>query len=269
MKIQRAALVQHLRRVQCGGQIKEAIFGPGLEVNALTPDQLMLVVAPAIGEKVLETEVGLADLDKLRVELGTLASDGDEEGSAGEVDVTIDAEQKLVLDAGPVRGLRARLMTAQPRTIATRVDSKIVDQLVDKIGTDVVPLTPRVLKDVSKQFSALKAEEVTLKIGPLGGKIMVGEEHGDTAELSIPELKATEPFELVFGRHLIDALASVTDEAAVLYLSGPGGNAVVEDGEYRYILSPRHRSADKAKAAETKKAAKKAPKAKATVEEEA
>ena len=67
MQIDRKDLELHLHRISCRGQIKEAVFSDAFATAAITPDMLLLVIAPGLnGVDALPQEIGLADLEKLR-----------------------------------------------------------------------------------------------------------------------------------------------------------------------------------------------------------
>lgn len=257
MRIDRKDLELHLRRISCGGQIKEAVFNGAFATAAITPDMLLLVTAPGLnGADPLPQEIGLADLEKLRTACRLFTDAGEEVGAAAEIDVV---DNVLVIQNQ--RG-RSRLVTAAPKTIATRVVPETVKALEGQIGTLSVPLTRETIEDVRDAFAGLKAEEVTLTVGPEGGQIRIGGENSDQAELELPDLKAPEQYDLTFSAHLIDVLTTVTEEDATVVLSGPGKLIAIRDGEYNYLLSPRAPSVEKKAGAPKKATAKAATKGK-------
>jgi len=253
MRIDRKDLEQHLFRLSCRGQIKEAVFSGGFATAAITPDMLLLVIAPGLnGVDNLPEEIGIADLERLRTACRLFTDAGEEVGA--EAEVTVE-NGKLVIQNQ--RG-RSRLRTALPKTIATRVAPETVKALQAQVGTTSVPLTREAIEDVRNAFAGLKAEELSLAVGPSGGMIRVGGENDDQAELTLPDLKSAETYELTFSGHLIDVLTTVTEEDATLLLAGPGKLITIQDGEYTYLLSPRQPSSEnKAKAPAAKKGAAK------------
>jgi hypothetical protein len=255
VRVNRGELLRHLRRVSCRGRVKEVVFLDALATKAMTPDYLLLVLAPGLGgEEPLTGEMGVTELDTL-IRACTMLADGpDAEGD--EVELML-RDNRLVLEEP--RGGRIKWLTAAPRTIATRVDQSIVDKLTANIGTIVVPLTPELVNDVRATFSGLKAEEVEVIVGPEGGMIRVGDEHRHAAELPVPALRADTGFSFTFGEHLIDALSSVVDAAAVLYLNGPKLAVVVQDGDYHYFVSPIAPASGRKRAAAPEGAAAAAP----------
>lgn len=235
MDIPRNVLLDHLRRVRCGGQIGEVVFRPGLAVSALTPDHLMLVEAPALdeAEDLIEDEVGLGALDLL-IKTCSGFFDHDEDGE-DVVDLVFE-DHRLVVDETVGR---VRILTAEPRTIATRVESKVVSSLLEKIGDKVVPISASLVENVKRAFSGLKAAHVTLFCGEGGGLIRVGDVNDHVAELAVEDLVFEgEGFEIVLGPHFIDVLATLSDEAPVAYFSGPESTVTLQDGLFHYILSP-------------------------------
>lgn len=252
MHIDRKDLALHLHRISCRGQIKEAVFSGAFATAAITPDMLLLVIAPGLnGVDPLPQEIGLADLEKLVTACRLFTDQGEEVGAEAEIDVV---DNVLVIQNQ--RG-RSRLITGAPKTIATRVAPETVKALEGQIGTLSVPLTRESIEDVRDAFSGLKAEEVTLTVGPEGGLICIGVPNSDQAELPLPDLKAPEQYDLTFSAHLIDVLSTVTDEDAVVVLAGPGKLIAIRDGEYSYLLSPRAPSAENKAAASKKSAAAK------------
>ena len=239
MNIDRKDLELHLHRIACRGQINEVVFNGAFATAAITPDMLLLVIAPGLnGVDPLPQEVGIADLEKLLTACQLFTDAGEEVGA--EADVSI-VDNTLVIQNQ--RG-RCRLLTAAPKTIATRVAAETVKALEAQVGTLVVPLTRAMIEDVRDAFAGLKAEEIELSVGPEGAQIRIGGPNSDLAELELPELKSPEAYALTFSGHLIDVLTTVTDEDATLLLAGPGKLITIRDGEYSYLLSPRAPSAD-------------------------
>lgn len=240
MKLVRSQLVSHLKRISCNGQIAEACFRRGLASWALTPDHLLLVDAPTVkgATKLIakkSDEVGIVDIQTVIRSCSMIAGDDTEH-----VDLSLE-DNRLVIteEEGSIR-----LLTAEPRTVATRIEEDIVTSLSEKIGDHEIPLLPSVINKVRTTFSGLRAERVLLEVGKKGGQISVGGEFAHEAHLPMPELKDSNPYTLMFGQHLIDVLTTVVETTAVLKLSGEGGVVAVIDGEYRYMLSPRSQAAE-------------------------
>lgn len=254
MKSHRAALVQHLEKIACGGQVTEAVFSEGFATQALTPDHLLLVLAPSLpGIEPLEEEIGMADLGTIIKSFGMAAGEGNE---AADVDLRVE-DHRLVIDEEHRAVIK--LMTASPKTIGTRVEDATVKKLMAKAPTAKgISLTRGLIDGIKNTFSGFKVQEVELFVGPKGGMIRVGNENGHFAEFPSKALKAKEEYSLLFGEALVDVLAQVTDfSSAELRLGGPGNFIVVQDGDYQYLLSPKSRGADEkkpaAKAAKPKK----------------
>lgn len=260
MQIDRKDLELHLNRISCRGQIKEAVFSGAFATTAITPDMLLLVIAPGLdGVDDLPQEIGLADLEKLRTACRLFTDAGEEVGAAADVSIV---DNNLVIQNQ--RG-RSRLVTAAAKTIATRVSPDTVKALQEQVGDLSIPLTRETIEDVRDAFAGLKAEEIELSVGPDGGQIRIGGPNSDQAELPLPDLKSPEEYALTFSGHLIDVLTTVTDEDATLLLAGPGKLITIRDGDYNYMLSPRAPSADnkaKPKKADAKGATKKGGKKK-------
>lgn len=241
MRINRSKLIQHLSRLACSGQCTEVVFRDAFSANALTPDQLLLVSVPDLeGSEPLTAEIGVADLGLLTKALRLLPG----EGNTGiEVDVYVQ-DNRLIIDDG-VRGVQ-RLLTAAPKTIGTRIEVETVDKLFATFDSVVeVPLPQGVLEGVCSAFALYKAEEVELSVSAAGVKIAVGTEKTHRAEFALSDTALMQSYSLLFGKHLVDVFAVITDfSSAKLCLSGPAKPILIEDGEYSYILSPRSRSAD-------------------------
>jgi hypothetical protein len=242
VKLNRSELTKHLKRIQCEGQITEASFRKGLATWALTSDHLLLVDAPALkgASKLIgkSEEVGIVDLPTVVRACGLIQGD-----DAEKVDVSF-VDNRFVINEDEEGSIL--LLTAEPRTIATRTEEEVISALNDKIGDHEVPLLPRLIAKVQATFSGLKAERVLVQVDKKGGQVSVGGEFAHEAHLPVPELKAKEPYELMFGAHLIDVLKTVQEPTAVLKLSGAGGVVAIQDGEYRYMLSPRARTTEAA-----------------------
>lgn len=242
MRILRERLVTHLQRVSCGGLIKEAIFKGAFAADALTPDHLLLVVAPDLEDvEALESEIGVGDLKKFISALGFIGGDGDEQA---DVDVSVQ-NHRLVIDES-ARNARVQLVTANPKTIATRVEEATVDKLLEKIeGAEAgtVALSVSLLDDVKKVFDGLKADTVQLVTGPNGGFIRVGGQNTDGAEFFSPALVSEQPVTLNFGEHLIKVFAIVSGDV-VLKLPGAGSSTIaIEDEGFTYLLSAKAQAA--------------------------
>lgn len=267
MKLKREKLVRHLGKISCNGQVKEAIFSKGFATTAMTPDQLLLVVAPSLkGVEPLSEEVGIAKLPLFVKALGLMAGEGNE---GVDVDVRVE-KHRLVIDEGG-RGIQ-RLVTAAPRTISTKIESETVAAVKAKVDKDDdgIELTQALINGIISTFKAYDVPEVELEVGPEGGKIRVGSSKSDTAEFESEALKADEEYTLLFGEHFIDVLSVITDfSSAVLKLSGPDSIVLIQEGAYSYYLSPRARAAEEeAPAASAKEVKKGKAKAAAPVEAE-
>lgn len=244
MKVNRQKFLLHLSRLLCDGQATEVVFGGAFSSNALTPDQMLMVVAPDIsGVEPLSEEIGVADVPTLISALKLLQG----EGNIGvEVNVYVE-DNRIVINDGD-RGVQ-RLLIAAPRTIATRIEQETVDAILKDAPKDKsVALTRAIVDGVRGAFRLYKAEEIEIHVGPKGSKIVVGSERTHQAAFAV-DAKSKEEYVLIFGRHLVDVFGVISDySSAALRLGGPGKPILVEDGGFRYILSPRIRSADEVKA---------------------
>ncbi len=245
-KYKREMLLQHLTRVGCGGQITEAVFTGAFATTAITPDNLLLVIAPGLPKTNVifkkDQRVGIAELPKLMRAINVIAGAGNESVN---VNMTYE-DHRLVLDEEE-RGV-LRLITAQPKTIGTQVTDAVVKKLLAKIPKQDgkgIPLTRALVEGIRATFSLFKATEIELFVGPKGGKVRVGNDNADMAEFPSDDLKASKSYSLLFGQAIVDVMGIITDYSqAMLYLGGPDQFVVVADGGYQYILSPRAKGAD-------------------------
>lgn len=256
MKVRRASLVQHLQKIICNGQVTEAVFTDGFATHAFTPDTLLLVLAPSLpGAEPLEDEIGIADLATIVKSFGWLEGEGNET-----IDVHLRVENHRLLIDEEHRG-SLHIMTASPKTIGTRIEQSTVDKLLAKEPKPTgkgIALTRDLINGIKNTYAGFKAAELELFVGPKGGKVRVGNDNGNFAEFASKDLKDKTTYSLLFGEHLVDVLSQITDYThASLQLRGPKAFIVVREGEYRYFLSPRAKSADEKDAvAEEKPAAK-------------
>jgi len=244
MKIHRQTLIQHLNRVSCNGQVEGAVFTGAFATAALTEDHLLCVIAPGLPKvEALEEQIGVANISRLVKGLQILAGVGNE---GVEVEVTVE-DFRLVLHEG-YRG-SLHLLTAAPKTIGTAVEGETLKRLLEQCPTGKgIPLTKSLVDGIQDMFSLLKAEEVEIVVGKgkKAGKIVVGNANtADFHETPVKELVGKEEYSLLFGKHFVDALGTVTNfSEAQLLLAGPDSFVVVEDSGYRYLLSPRSRGAE-------------------------
>ena len=219
-RILREKLVDHLQRVSCGGLIKEVIFRDAFAADALTADHMLVVIAPDLDDvEPLESEVGVSDLKKLISALSFIGGDGDE---AADVDISFQ-NHRLQIDES-ARNARVLLVTANPKTIATRVAPETVEKMLAKTEASdagTVTLGVDLIDDVRRVFSGLKADTVKLITGPNGGFIKVGSDNSDGAEFFSASLVSEQEVKLNFGEHLIKVFEIVSGDV-VLRLPGPG-----------------------------------------------
>lgn len=246
MKVNRSKFVQHLARLECGGQFTEVVFHKGFAVKALSVDHLLAVIAPNLeGAAPLPKEIGVTNLGRLAKALRLTPG----EGNVGvDVDVYVD-DNRLVIDDASRGGAVQRLVLAEAKTVSTQIDAETADQLFSAIA-DGKPatLTRAVLEGVCAAFGLYKAEEVEIRVGAEGIVICVGTEKTDRAEFTLDDRRQKETYSLLFGKHLISVFAIINDfSSAKLRLNGPAAPVMIEDGEYKYMLSPRSRSVEEGK----------------------
>jgi hypothetical protein len=258
MNLRREDLIEHLKRITCSGKVKQAIFSGAFSAQALTPDHLLLVKAPGLDgvedEDALEAPIGVADMDLFIKSLSMIPGSEDDVGC----DVSVENHRLVINEPG--RG-SVRLLTAQPRTIETRVEDAVVESLLGDIGDIVVPLSFGLLSGVQRAFEGLKATDVEMVLGPSGGSIRVGDEASHMAQFPLAELTSGTPLKLNFGEHFISVLKTVNPDAVMYIPIESNKPIIVQDGDYYYMLSPRSFGADKKKT--VKEPAKKGGKAKA------
>ena len=243
MRVVREELKQHLDKVTCGGQIAEAVFTGAFAAQVMSLDQLLIVLAPPLERtEPLPEAIGVPDLGKLVKALSVVAGPGSE-GEFVEIGVK---DHRLILDEEH-RG-KLRLLLAGINTIGTRIEDPTVKKLTKQIPKGKgIPLTRAFIDGVRATFSLFKAVEVELFLGPRGGRVQVGSETSDIAVFESKELKSKKAYSLLFGKHFVDVLSVVTNYSEVrLLLGGPEGFAVIQDGEYQFILGPRTRGKEAA-----------------------
>jgi hypothetical protein len=241
MKLNRSAFTQHLQRISCGGRVTEAAFSSGFATTALTEDHLLCVIAPSLPKaEPLPAEIGVADLSRLIKGVGLLAGAGNEG-----TEVVLDVEDFRLVIHEEHRG-ELLFLTAAPTTIGTRVADETRDKLLANAPSeDGISLSKAAVEGIQKAFSWAGAEEVELQIGKKSSQVVVGNENSHMGKVPLPDLKSKTEFTLLFGEHFIDVLGVITNYSdAKLFLGGPKAFAVVHDGEYRYLLSPRTRGAE-------------------------
>lgn len=241
-KVNRGKFLLHLERLLAGGQCTEVVFHDAFASNALTPDQMLCVIAPPIASvEGLAEDIGVSDVNLLIRALKALAG----EGNIGvEVNIYVK-DNRLIIDEKD-RGVH-QLLIAEPRTIATRIEQESIDEVLKDAPKKAngVALTRAIVEGVRNVFSLYKAEEVEIVVGTKGSKIIVGSDRTHRAEFPL-DYKAKEGFTLVFGRHLTDVFSVISDysSARLCFGSGPEDSILVEDAGYKYLLSPRIRGAD-------------------------
>lgn len=246
MRVNRTKFIQHLNRLECAGQCTEVVFRDGFAAQALTADHLLLIKVPSLeGTEPLPREIGVTNIDILRKALRLTPGEGN---TGVEVDVHVK-DNRLVIDDRARGGAEQFLVIATPKTIQTVIEPENADQLfANALGIASVTLTRSILEGVCSAFSLYKAEEIAIEIGPKGGKICVGSKKTNRAEFPLDDARSREEFVLLFGKHLVDVFSIVTDySSATMQCGGPEQPVVIIDGEYRYLLSPRRRSADEGK----------------------
>lgn len=165
------------------------------------------------------------------------------------MNIYVDPKEKRLIIDDKERGYQ-ELIIAAPRTIATRIEGETVKTLLaDAPSGKSVPLTRSVVDGVRNAFGLLKAEEVQLVVGAKESKIIVGSERTDRAVYPI-DYKSKDEYTLLFGKHLVDVFSIISDYSTASFnVGGEGKPILVQDGGYRYLLSPRIRSADENKPA--------------------
>lgn len=267
MRIRRDAFKRHIEKILCGKLITEAVFTEGFATQALSPDHLLLVVAPSLeGVEPLDDAVGLGDLPLVLNSLTIAPGEGNE---VTDVDVEVE-DDRLVIHEGD----RAHnyLLTSHPKTIGTRVEDSTVKKLLAKVSSGKgFHLTRALIEGVQRAFTMYKATELELFVGK-DPKVRVGSDKSNYSDFPFKELKGKDSYSVLLDDHFVKALGQITDfDEARLRLGGPDAGVVcVEDGEYQYILSPKSRAADEKKKAKQPKGAKgKGEEPEPTSEEEA
>lgn len=246
MKVKRAALSLHLKKISCNKQIEEAVFEGSFESSPVTEDRQLAIFAPPLeGAEPLAGELGIASISLLLDSLEVLKGDGNE-AEFVEIDVIEEGGfQRLLIDEG-YRG-KLSLVTAHPSAVNSRVGEGGLEKVRKAMPEgDGIPLTGSLINNTVSVFKLFKAEEVELQLGPDGGKMIVGNSHSQMGSFPLPELKAASPFSVLLSRQFIDVISNVTNyaEAALILGDGPRSPIVIRDGAYTFVLSPRVKPSD-------------------------
>lgn len=241
MLLDKRKLTDHLSRILCGGQIKEAVMHGAFECHAITVNtQLLVIVPPLPKAETLPEEVGILDLDLVNRLISTLSGDG------GEVGLEIKGNRLL---AEQRHGGKIKMVTAAPSTISTRIGADKVTgamALFEREGKKV-PLNQSTVQGVLETSRLLKATQINLTVGPEGSTFVVGQgnEHSHTAEFALGQLKADVTYELPIDANILtDVFSGVSDfTQAELVVTGPDSLVMVQEGGYKYVISPQRAAA--------------------------
>lgn len=253
MLINRKAMVDHLGKVYCNGQVKEAVFTEGFECAALNADHQLVVLAPGLkGVEPLPEPVGVIDVSLFKRALSSLAGDSDEVAIDFE-DNRIKLEQK--------HGGRIRLLTATVNLISSAMKPATVQKIREMfpvapppkkgkkaapVVDGAVPLSETVIKGYLEQAGLIGPETVTLRVGKTGSVLVIGQESGHMGELDIPAKldDGEKSYELIFSAKLMtDVFKQLSDYTQTsLILTGPDSMAGIREGGYEYVLSPQEAS---------------------------
>lgn len=243
MRIEREALINHLKRIYCDGQIGEVVLGADFSSRAITVDQTFLVIAPALEAATpLRHEVGIIDLGRF---IGYLDSKSEDP----KVSIDFDDEDRriLITEKRDKRVQQYSMVTAYPNVIGTAVRDDIFETIQDAVPalghSDAVPLNASVVQDVLEAQSKVRSELMLLTVGPKGSELRLGEETADWARVELPLLKTekgAEKFSLQLRSALVcDALKQAVDFAETfITVTGPDDMVAIDCSYYRYIISP-------------------------------
>lgn len=238
MKIERMKLVNHLRRIHCGGLIPQVALSGAFAASAAAPDNSALVITPGLEEaEELEEPIGVYDLGKLISALNLVSDD--------EIDVSINSRQRLVLG---FNGARVALVTVDPGITTTSASPDLVDAVVEDAnasgeGFEITPDVVNLVRDAGKLLSGQSRKEDNPAVVLLIKENVVGFRYGysdqDQGIISLPGVTADYKEErLLFSDALLSVLGVVGDDVR-LWLGNQGGFTTLESGNYRYYMSTR------------------------------
>lgn len=233
-------LADHLRRIRCRGRVRGAVFDGGLRVGAISGDQHLIVLAPALpGAEDVRLADGALALPRLDTLVRVLERAGAETVRVGA------GEDRLVVDDGHrLHRLRGapfhRLENWLPPSAAERA-REAVARFVDE-APHAGTVTPSVKRDVW-ELRRLRKWTAAVEVDEDGGvSLFLGGRGPWTALLPLAgagrEREAVaEPFRVRLTGALVDVVLTV-DPGAEVFACGPEHPVVIRDGAYHYALRP-------------------------------
>lgn len=237
MLIDRKALVAHLGHIRCEGLLPDAVLsGQFISAGASADRQVMVLAGGMPKVDPLAEEVGVTNLELLNKVLESMDDDN----------INLTVENGFIVVTAHDRTFR--LVTAAARVIGTRIDQQLVDR-IRALVPDNAPwgnLEHQFVRGVMKAASILKADVMTLSVGPNGSSLGVGEERLNIARFDLPAFKDAQSYELTLPKTvMVPVLTQLTDfTKAQMCLTGPDSVIAIREGTYTYIISPDKPGAD-------------------------
>lgn len=236
MIVQKKALVDHLKRIYCGGLIPDVILLEGFKAEAIsTSKDLMVFTSNMEKAEKLPSEIGIINLELLikMIELG----------EDDKVAITLAPEKDpnyIVIDSD---GRTVKLVMASTKVIGSRVEVVNRTAIMNLIPAEAawVHLAYRTVQGVLESMQKLSAESVTIQVGPNGSLFLVGDARQNSAQFPFPELKSEkDEYQLLIQAKLVGpVLKQLSDfTKATIALTGPDSVVGFREGPYVYIVSP-------------------------------
>lgn len=234
--LERKRIHSHLSRLFVDGFITDAVVAGAYESAAVSPDQQLAVLLPALDRvEALPEEIGIVSLDKV---LAAVKS-----GASGDVVIKVD-DARLIVQDREKGSVEYRFVTAARDAIGTQVDDATEKALRKSVKDgEEVNLEQPLVQGILDAYALLKSEEIILKVGKKKGEsvFQVGHDNAHHARFVL-NIKSSTTYELNFNAKLIAAVfRQLTDFSTTkLVLTGDGADQMVgiRDGDYLYIVSP-------------------------------
>lgn len=214
VRVKRAQLLQHLRRLYCG--VPEVVLSGPLRAEGMAPNGVVLVITAGLSDvEPLPTEIGVA----LKPIIGTLSClEGDD------IELRLEAHH-LVLASG---SRRIRIPTMLPQDSHTQVDPALLARLMARLPDDEwQEFNADLAKGVVQAIRGLGAEQVIVRVGPGGSTIVVGDPAFQSVEFDVPDVCADTPYGIfVPAGHLQSVFAEVGESRPAICLAGANGGIV-------------------------------------------
>jgi len=239
MKINRQALLSHLRATYCGGLVGEAVFSEGFAVSARANDGTMVLQCEGIeGIDQLPESVGVVRLEKLVKALNiTDAEDAEVRLEDGRLYAEAGGAAVSLVTASDLAGIQSHVAVDAMALVRSMVaDGKPSPLSVDLAGK------------IRAVHGVVEGDEIALEGTPKGSRFVIGQATSNQGVVEAPDVKTATKCRILFSKtSLLQVLSMVTEGATILagniknnpLTNEPGpGMAQVSIGSFDYFLSP-------------------------------